>query len=85
VQFGESLLSKIYVITCDGVEQLLIEDRDMLRCTVVASDTHVIGVCSPMQFLTLAGSAEIIGERTDLKKSQQGEELSDTILDWSAG
>jgi hypothetical protein len=38
-----------------------------------------------MQFLTLARSAEVVGERTNLKKSQQGEKLSDAILDRSAG
>jgi len=73
------------VVASDGVKEFLIEDADMLHGGVIAVITHVVCIHGPMDLRAVALFAEIVGERTHFEEAEEGEELSDTILNRRAG
>jgi hypothetical protein len=66
VQLCQCILAKFRIVTSDWIQQLLVENRNVLRGTMIASNAHVIIIGGPVQLLTVAGTTEVVCKRSDL-------------------
>lgn len=53
----------------DRVQQLLVENRDVIKASMVASRTFLIFILCPMKFCTFALLAEVACKRRDLEEA----------------
>jgi len=64
------------------VEEFLIENRDMLHATVLATSALTILVHVPIESRTRTLLAEVARKWFDVEEADQGEELADPVLKW---
>lgn len=80
-KLSKSLLSwSVVAELLDWIQQLLVENRDVLHATVIASLATTNFVHLPIQSGARTLLAEVAGKWTDVKKTDEGEEFANTIL-----
>ena len=85
-KLAEGLLTRTCITEClNWVEELLVKDGNMAHAVVVAASALVVLIHLPIQSRTRALLAEVAGKWTDVKESDQGEELANAILQWGSG
>lgn len=81
-KFSEGLLARTPVAELlNGIQQLLIEDRNVLNTAVVAVPATIILVHIPIKSRARALLAEVTSERTDVEESNKREEFPDAVLE----
>lgn len=63
----------------DRVQQLLIENRDVVKASVVASRTFLRFVLCPMKLCTFALLAKVASKRRNLEEAEKRKELPDAL------
>jgi hypothetical protein len=85
-QLLEGLMARTTVAKLlNGVEKLLVENRNMLHTSVFTAGTATILVHRPLKRRARALLTKVRCERSDVEKANQREKLSDSILERCAG
>ena len=71
----------IVMLLSDWVQELLVENRHVLKATMIAVLTLLGFVLGPMKLGAAAFLAKVAGERLDLEKPKKRKEFADSILD----
>jgi hypothetical protein len=66
----------------NGIQQFLIEDRDMLHAAMVTVSAAILLVHIPIEGRAWALLAEVAGKWTNIEETDEGEKFADAILQW---
>jgi hypothetical protein len=84
-KLSESLFPRTFIAKfLNGVQELLVEDRDMLHTAMVAVFATILFVHIPIESRAWTLLAKVAGERTDVEETDKREELADAVLQWGS-
>ena len=84
-KLSEGLLARTLVAELlNGIQQLLIEDRNMLHAAVIAVLATILFIHIPIESRAWALLAEVTSEGADVEEANKRKEFADAVLEWSS-